>query len=59
MNYYIINEMYNQVTNSKQKDYLTPDLNFSSHKIEIIDNIEYLITPEGKKFAIWSLTEEK
>ena len=58
MNYSIINEMYNQITSSDQKDYLNKDLNFFSHKIEMIDGIEYLITPEGKRFAIWGLLEK-
>jgi len=58
MKYSIINEMYNQITSSDQKDYLNKDLNFSSHKIEMIDGIEYLITPEGKRFAIWGLLDK-
>lgn len=58
MKYSIINEMYNQVTNSDQKDYLNKDLNFSRHKIEIIDDIEYLVTPEGKRFVLWALLDK-
>ena len=58
MNYSIINEMYNQITSSDQKDYLNKDLNFSSHKIEMIDGIEYLITPEGKRFVLWALLDK-
>lgn len=58
MKYSIINEMYNQVTNSDQKDYLNKDLNFSRHKIEIIDDVEYLVTPEGKRFVLWALLDK-
>ena len=58
MKYSIINEMYNQITSSDQKDYLNKDLNFSSHKIEMIDGIEYLITPEGKRFVLWALLDK-
>lgn len=58
MKYSIINEMYNQVTNSDQKDYLNKDLNFSRHKIEVIDDVEYLVTPEGKRFVLWALLDK-
>lgn len=58
MKYSIINEMYNQVTNFDQKDYLNKDLNFSRHKIEIIDDVEYLVTPEGKRFVLWALLDK-
>lgn len=58
MKYLMINEMYNQIISSDQEDYLNKDLNFSRHKIEIIDDVEYLVTPEGKKFVLWALLDK-
>jgi len=39
-------------------EYVVENFLVPSHKIHIIDGVEYLVTPEGKKFAIWSLLEK-
>jgi len=42
-------------TSEENSEYVMENFLVSSHKIHIIDGIEYLVTPEGKMFAIWAL----
>ena len=45
-------------TPEENSEYVVENFLVPSHKIHIIDGVEYLVTPEGKKFAIWSLLEK-
>jgi hypothetical protein len=42
-------------TPQENSEYVVENFLVPSHKIHIIDGVEYLVTPEGKKFAIWAL----
>lgn len=44
-------------TPEENSEYVLENFLVPSHKVHIIDGVEYLVTPEGKKFAIWSLLE--
>jgi len=45
-------------TPEENSEYVVENFLVPSHKIHIIDGVEYLVTPEGKQFAIWSLLEK-
>lgn len=45
-------------TPKENSEYVVENFLVPSHKIHIIDGVEYLVTPEGKQFAIWSLLEK-
>ena len=45
-------------TPEENSEYVVENFLVPSHKIHIIDGVEYLITPEGKQFAIWALLEK-
>lgn len=45
-------------TPEENSEYVVENFLVPSHKIHIIDGVEYLVTPEGKQFAIWALLEK-
>ena len=45
-------------TPEENSEYVVENFLVPSHKVHIIDGVEYLVTPEGKQFAIWSLLEK-
>lgn len=38
---------------------ILPESPAPTHRVEVIEGVEYLVSPKGKKFSIWSLLEEK
>jgi len=45
-------------TPEENSEYVVENFLVPSHKVHIIDGVEYLVTPEGKQFAIWALLEK-
>lgn len=45
-------------TPEENSEYVVENFLVPSHKVDIIDGVEHLITPDGKKFAIWALLEK-
>jgi hypothetical protein len=45
-------------TPQENSEYVVENFLVPSHKIHIIDGVEYLVTPEGKRFAVWALLEK-
>lgn len=45
-------------TPKENSEYVVENFLVPSHKVDIIDGVEHLITPDGKKFAIWALLEK-
>lgn len=45
-------------TPEENSEYVVENFLVPSHKIHIINGVEYLVTPNGRKFAIWALLEK-
>ena len=45
-------------TPEENSEYVVENFLVPSHKVDIIDGVEHLITPDGRKFAIWALLEK-
>jgi len=44
-------------TPKENYEYVVENFPVPSHKVEIIEGVEHLVTPDGRKFAIWALLE--
>lgn len=44
-------------TPEENSEYVVENFPVPSHKVEIIEGVEHLVTPDGRKFAIWALLE--